>query len=96
MRTTLSELGCLPVSAMIHVPKAQEVLTRDGTIAKQKSNNNDDDDDNEEDRWRKYCARCFSQLEWWAVAAQNHREVVDPFGDESPIFAKAPSERNAP
>jgi chromate reductase len=26
MRTFLSELGCLPVSAMIHLPKAQEVF----------------------------------------------------------------------
>ncbi|MGY0565753.1 MAG: NADPH-dependent FMN reductase, partial [Paraglaciecola chathamensis] len=31
MRTFLSELGCLPVSAMIHVPKAQDVFTEDGT-----------------------------------------------------------------
>ena len=98
LRTTLSELGCLPVSAMIHIPKAQEVLNRDGNIAtKSSEENNGESDDNEEetDRWRKYCARCFSQLEWWAVAAQNHREVVDPF-DVSPAFTQAPSERNAP
>ena len=30
MRTFLAELGCLPVSAMIHVPKAQEVFAPDG------------------------------------------------------------------
>jgi chromate reductase, NAD(P)H dehydrogenase (quinone) len=30
MRTFLAELGCLPVSAMIHVPKAQEALDEDG------------------------------------------------------------------
>ena len=29
MRTFLAELGCLPVSAMIHVPKAQEVFDED-------------------------------------------------------------------
>ncbi len=32
MRTFLSELGCLPVSSMIHVPKAQEVFTADGSM----------------------------------------------------------------
>ena len=106
LRTILSELGCLPVSAMIHIPKAQEVLNRDGTIFQNNSsssndnNNNDNKYENEnekedEEKWRKYCARCFSQLEWWAVAAKNHREVVNPF-DESPVFGKAPRERNAP
>ncbi len=30
MRSFLSELGCLPVSAMIHVPKAQEVFDAEG------------------------------------------------------------------
>ena len=33
MRTFLSELGCLPVSAMVHVPRAQEVLTKTGDWA---------------------------------------------------------------
>ncbi|KAL7500484.1 hypothetical protein ACHAWT_010453 [Skeletonema menzelii] len=89
LRTTLSELGCLPVSAMIHIPKAQEVLNRDGSIAVTSDGNDD------VERWEKYCSRTFSQLEWWAVAACNHREVVDPF-DESPVFGKAPSQRNAP
>jgi len=32
MRTFLSELGCLPVSAMIHVPKAQEVFNEEGAL----------------------------------------------------------------
>lgn len=32
-RTYLSELGCLPVSAMIHVPKAQEVFHEEGGLA---------------------------------------------------------------
>ena len=36
MRTYLSELGCLPVSAIIHVPKAQEVFTETG-LRKQRS-----------------------------------------------------------
>jgi len=89
LRTTLSELGALPVSAMIHIPKAQEVINRDGSIVVTSEAND------EEERWQKYCSRTFSQLEWWAVAARNHREVVDPF-DESPVFGKAPSQRNAP
>jgi chromate reductase len=78
---------------MIHIPKAQEVLNRDGSIAVTTSSLSLGNE--EEERWRKYCSRTFSQLEWWAVAARNHREVVDPF-EESPVFQKAPSERNAP
>ena len=89
LRTTLSELGCLPVSAMIHIPKAQEVLDRDGNIIDTTKDNND------VNQWKKYCGRCFSQLEWWAEAAKNHREVVDPF-NESPVFVKDPEQRNAP
>ena len=34
MRAYLSELGCLPVSAMVHIPKAHEVLAHDGTCLK--------------------------------------------------------------
>ena len=30
MRTFLAELGCLPVSAMIHLPKAQEIFDEHG------------------------------------------------------------------
>ena len=89
LRTTLSELGCLPVSAMIHIPKAQEVLDRDGNIIDTTKDNND------VNQWKKYCGRSFSQLEWWAEAAKNHREVVDPF-NESPVFVKDPEQRNAP
>ena len=33
MRTYLAELGCLPVSAMIHVPNAQAVFDADGGFA---------------------------------------------------------------
>ena len=89
LRTTLSELGCLPVSAMIHIPKAQEVFDRDGNI------NAHSKDEHDPDQWQKYCGRCFSQLEWWAEAARCHREVSDPF-DESPVFGKSPDQRNAP
>jgi len=53
MRTFLSELGCLPVSAMIHIPKAQEVLTETGEFS------------NEVDAgaWRGYFGRTLAQLE---------------------------------
>ena len=54
---------------MIHIQKAQELLNSDGSVT---SENED------EERWQKYCSRTFSQLEWWAVAAQNHRHVADP------------------
>lgn len=85
LRSTLSELGCLPVSAMIHLPKAQEVLDRDGTVLEKEN----------PDGWERYCARCFSQIEFWAEAAARQRELTDPF-EESPGFVKDPSQRNAP
>eukprot|EP00984_Skeletonema_dohrnii_P029593 scaffold20341_cov94-Skeletonema_dohrnii-CCMP3373.AAC.1 len=46
LRTTLSELGALPVSAMIHIPKAQEVINRDGSIVVTSEGNDD------EERWQ--------------------------------------------
>lgn len=86
LRPILSELGCLPVSAMIHIPKAQEILDEDGCVI-------GSEDDLK--RWSSYVDRCFSQLEWWGTAARNHKEVVDPT-KASPAFAKTPSQRNAP
>ncbi|KAL3798052.1 hypothetical protein HJC23_012343 [Cyclotella cryptica] len=88
LRTALSELGCLPVSAMIHIPKAQEVFNRDGSV-------NISKDSDSADKWAKYCSRCFSQMEWWAEAAVRQKEIVDPF-DFSPVFLSSPSQRNAP
>lgn len=85
MRTYLSELGCLPVSAMIHVPKAQEVFEEDGSARTRE----------DQDRWFGYFDRTFTQLVWWAEATQEHRAKVDPhalLGD----FNKDPSQRNAP
>ncbi|MFN3712036.1 MAG: NADPH-dependent FMN reductase [Alcanivoracaceae bacterium] len=85
MRTFLSELGCLPVSAMIHVPKAQDVLAADGSVMP------------EEDRasWFDYFGRTFNQLIWWAQAATEHRASVDP-RELVRDFKRDPSERNAP
>ena len=85
LRTFLSELGCLPVSAMIHVPKAQEVFTADGACLPGV----------DETSWGDYFGRTFSQLIWWAQAAHAHRDRVDPhavIGD----FQRDPSQRNAP
>jgi len=83
LRPILSELGCLPVSAMIHIPKAQNVLEENGMPVE------------DADQWKEYCHRCFSQLEWWGDAAKEHRTKVDPF-DQSPSFQTSPSQRNVP
>lgn len=85
MRTYLSELGCLPVSSMIHIPKAQEVFTADGSAQ----------DGVDQNSWFDYFGRTLSQLVWWAEAAGEQRAQVDPhklIGD----FNTSPSERNAP
>lgn len=85
MRAYLSELGCLPVSAMIHVPKAQEVFAEDGTAQP----------DEDQERWFDYFGRTFTQLLWWAEATQAHRASVDPHALLRD-FNKDPSQRNAP
>ncbi|MCC5870310.1 MAG: NAD(P)H-dependent oxidoreductase, partial [Gammaproteobacteria bacterium] len=58
MRSFLAELGCLPVSAMIHVPRAQDVLDEDGVCL----------EGVDASAWHDYMARTFTQLEWWATA----------------------------
>lgn len=85
MRPFLSELGCLPVSAMIHIPKAQEVLTEDGGFA----------EGEDADRWAGYFGRTFAQLAWWAQAARAQRAVGDP-EQRSPAFRRRVAERNPP
>ena len=44
---------------------------------------------------RRYFDRGASQLEWWGVAAREHKAVVDPFA-ASPALTSTPKERNAP
>ncbi|MBR2514343.1 MAG: NAD(P)H-dependent oxidoreductase [Halomonas sp.] len=83
MRAFLSELGCLPVSAMIHIPKAQEALNDDGQFAQ------------EQERWERYFGRTLGQLTWWAKAAASYKNHVDPT-QVSPAFSKSPTQRNAP
>ncbi len=85
MRGFLSELGCLPVSAMIHIPKAQEVLDSSGTFLESA----------DAEAWADYFGRTFNQLEWWALAARIHRTEADPYA-LAPAFKKDPSQRNAP
>ena len=85
MRSFLSELGCLPVSAMIHVPKAQEVFNDDGSVQVGQ----------EKSSWFNYFYRTFGQLIWWAQAAKNQSDVEDP-EQMLKSFKSNPSQRNAP
>ena len=84
MRTFLSELGCLPVSAMIHVPKAQEVFDEDGGYAPGVDG----------ERWDGYLGRTFAQLIWWAEAARRQR--AEGAAERPADFTRDPSQRNAP
>lgn len=85
MRAFLSELGCLPVSAMVHIPHAPEVLHEDGSIASGE----------DKERWAKYFYRGTTQLSWWAQATRDHRDKADPhLLIEN--FTKSPTQRNAP
>ena len=84
MRSFLSELGCLPVSAMAHFPKAQEVLDEDGNIHA----------DQDEDSWTGYLSRSLGQLEWWAEAASMQRRRIPPEQMTAP-FKSNPAQRNA-
>ncbi|MFP8965043.1 NADPH-dependent FMN reductase [Pokkaliibacter sp. CJK22405] len=85
MRTFLGELGCLAVSAMIHLPKAQDVFEEDGSYA----------DGVDGSRWESYFARGSAQLRWWAEAAKAQRSAVNP-DDAIGHFTKTPEQRNAP
>lgn len=83
MRSFLSELGCLPVSAMIHLPKAQEVLDEEGHYVSGA----------DAAAWRGYVGRGLSQLDWWAHAAAGRRIT---HGSPTAAFRRGPSDRNAP
>lgn len=86
LRCALSELGCLPVSALIHVPNAAQKFDADGTPV---------GGEQALAKWAAYADRSLSQLEWWAHAAQNQKALVDPTA-KSPAFNKKPSQRNTP
>ena len=85
MRAFLSELGCLPVSAMIHIPTAQAVLAEDGTFL----------EGVDDHKWNGYLGRTFAQLEWWAEAAMKQHGTAG-LPDQSLAFDRHPSQRNAP
>lgn len=85
MRTFLAELGCLSVSAMVHIPKAQEVFNEDGSVQATE----------DENAWMNYYSRTFNQLMWWASATNHYKDEVNPreiVGD----FKTSPTQRNAP
>ncbi|REG82198.1 NADPH-dependent FMN reductase [Marinomonas pollencensis] len=85
MRVFLSELGCLPVSSMVHIPHAQDVLEEDGRIQPGQ----------DEKRWENYVNRTFNQLVWWAEACSRQTEQSDPHALMS-AFTRAPTDRDAP
>lgn len=83
MRAFLSEMGCLPVSAMIHAPRAQDVFDETGGYL----------DGVDAAGWNGYLARAFDQLDWWADAARTQRTDK---GAATPAFSTSPAQRNAP
>lgn len=85
MRTYLSELGCLPVSAMIHVPHAADVFDESGRYHSSE----------DAERWKHYLQRGVAQLKWWSDAAASQRESVDPH-EQINDFLQDPAQRNAP
>ncbi|GAA0569152.1 NADPH-dependent FMN reductase [Halomonas salifodinae] len=85
MRTFLAELGCLPVSAMIHLSRAQEVLDEAGDFLPEV----------DAPRWAGYFGRTLAQLQWWAEAVRRQRAEQDPEA-LAPAFRRDPSQRNAP
>mmetsp|Transcript_1725 Transcript_1725/g.2279 ORF Transcript_1725/g.2279 Transcript_1725/m.2279 type:complete len:296 (-) Transcript_1725:403-1290(-) len=95
LRPFLSELGCLPVSAMVHIPHASKVLNEKGEIITTSSHRNDEENDAVQEDWNKYVDRMITQLEFWAEAAKYQRNVEDPM-KKSPPFIRQPSDRNTP
>ncbi|WP_299471890.1 NAD(P)H-dependent oxidoreductase [uncultured Roseibium sp.] len=84
MRTFLSELGCLPVSAMVHVPRAQDVYDDNGICL----------EGIDQESWDSYLDRTVKQLFWWAEAASRQRHSGETHAPDA--FRTAPSQRNAP
>eukprot|EP00929_Paragymnodinium_shiwhaense_P000534 TRINITY_DN100777_c0_g1_i1.p1 TRINITY_DN100777_c0_g1~~TRINITY_DN100777_c0_g1_i1.p1 ORF type:complete len:213 (-),score=23.95 TRINITY_DN100777_c0_g1_i1:325-963(-) len=60
LRPFLGELGCMPVSAAVHVSKAQSQFKEGGTGA--------------DPVVQKTCDRMLDQLEWYARALRTHRD----------------------
>ena len=85
MRGFLSELGCLPVSAMIQIPHAGDLIDADGRLAEAAH----------QARWQDYAERGLAQLVWWAEAAAEQRQRRDPHADIGD-FTRDPGQRDAP
>lgn len=85
MRTFLGELGCLPVSSMIHVPRAHQIFNEKGELA----------DAEDKAQWDSYLGRSLAQLYWWADACRAQKKIQDP-GKWIKNFKKCPEQRNAP
>ncbi|MGR5091717.1 NADPH-dependent FMN reductase [Vibrio maritimus] len=85
MRSFLSELGCLPVSAMVHIPNAATVFNEEGRANSEEAQN----------EWDSYMNRTMAQLLWWAEGAKHQREILDP-NSLIQAFQRDPSQRNAP
>jgi NAD(P)H-dependent FMN reductase len=84
MRTFLAELGCLPVSAMVHIPHAADVFAESGAYLAGV----------DPLAWDSYLDRTFDQLAWWAQAAQRQRQSQSI--QVPPALKRDPSQRNAP
>lgn len=83
MRPFLSELGCLPVSAMVHIPGAQTVFDEAGDYLEAVDG----------PAWDGYFARGLDQLGWWGEAAAAQRADR---GTGTDAFIRNPTQRNAP
>ena len=69
----LSEMGCLPVSAKVHLPRADKLLTESGFVVDEKG------DGKSERAALRYIGRTAYQLWWWAEGARRMRG--SPRGD---------------
>lgn len=70
---------------MIHLPRAQEILTETGDYAPGV----------DAKAWKGYVGRALAQLEWWAEAARAQRDR-EGRPAAAPAFSRDPSQRNAP
>src|SRR5699024_1908029 len=84
MRTFLSELCCLPVAAMNHLPQAADVLCEVGHYR----------DGKDGARWDSYLQRGNAQVRWWAQAVRAQREQLNP-QELKQHFTRATEQRKA-
>lgn len=85
MRSFLGELGCIPVSAMVHVPHAHQVFDETGKV----------NESHDSLKWASYFQHGLAQLYWWAEACAEETKLKDPH-KLIKSFRNTPDERNAP